>query len=425
MATLNFRKKGEQFFDNAGAMLEGGKIYYYTAGTTNLRTTYLNAAGSTPNTNPLVLDGYGRTQEAVYFDDGADYKEVIKTADDVTLVTMDNIPAADPVVTTPDFAALKFPWSQFTTAQSPIALVAADLGKALEGDTTLGNIEADLPAAVDCADKGFLFKKTAAANQFILDPNGAETIDNAASFALKQLNETLGLFSNGAEWYKVFHYFPGSINIQPFTASGTYTPSPGMSQCIAISTGAGGGGGGADSTDGTSTAGAGGGGAGSTCIELFTAAQIGASQAVAIGAAGAAGAVTGGTGGTGGDTTFGAFHTAGGGSGGVGATGPDDCFGGTGGAGGTATGGLINIPGGGGQGGTGVPNNAGIGGMGGASLWGGGGVGPFARSASLAGGAASAYGAGGGGAFNNNNTSGVLGGVGAPGFCAVIEFILP
>jgi hypothetical protein len=146
------------------------------------------------------------------------------------------------------------------------------------------------------------------------------------------------------------------VAIQQFTTAGagTYTPTSGMKYCLVISTGGGGGGGGADTNGaGGTVAAGGGGGAGGTCIEAFSAATIGASQAVNVGAAGTAGADTGGNGGNGGDTTFGALHTAAGGTGGVGSgtTTTSSEFQ-AGGSGGTGTGGTVNIAGG--DGGSGV-----------------------------------------------------------------------
>ena len=51
---------GAQFFDNNGNPLSGGKLYTYAAGTTTPQATYASAAGSTLNTNPIILDAAGR-----------------------------------------------------------------------------------------------------------------------------------------------------------------------------------------------------------------------------------------------------------------------------------------------------------------------------------------------------------------------------
>jgi hypothetical protein len=225
--------------------------------------------------------------------------------------------------------------------------------------------------------------------------------------------------------FKVATWVRLGIVIQVFTTTGanTYTPTTGMAMCKVTSTGGGGGGGGADANDASSAASGGGGGAGGTCIETFTAADIGASQTVTIGAGGAGGAAaTGATGTTGGSTTFGALHTATGGAGGVGVQTTAIAIG-AGGAGGIPTDGILNVDGGdGGSGSVDTSVTVGIGGQGGASLWGGGGK-PAVSSgdAAAAGTAARAYGSGGGGAVARNNFE-AAGGAGKDGVCMVEEY---
>lgn len=86
--TATLLPEGKQSFQNsAGAPLIGGKVYTYDAGTNTPRTTYQDAAGTIPNTNPIVLDARG---EAVVFWSGA-YKVVLKDASDVTIWSVDNV----------------------------------------------------------------------------------------------------------------------------------------------------------------------------------------------------------------------------------------------------------------------------------------------------------------------------------------------
>ena len=82
----------QAFTDAVGAPLVGGKLYTYDAGTSTPRPTYADAAGTVPNTNPVVLDARG---EATLFWDGA-YKVVLKAADDSTIWTVDGIQSSDP-----------------------------------------------------------------------------------------------------------------------------------------------------------------------------------------------------------------------------------------------------------------------------------------------------------------------------------------
>jgi hypothetical protein len=349
---------------------------------------------------------------------------VITTAADVTLRTYDNLAKAPTASSATGFAPLLLTWTQVTSSASPLALTINDAGKAYEADTTGGNIEFDLPSAASVGNgKGFAFKKTAAANSLIIDPSGTETIDGVStSLTLTTKDSIVYIISNGANWYRLQAPIAGLRSMQAFTASSTWTRPEGISRIIVISTGGGGGGGGADSLDGTSNGAAAGGGAGATCIKLFDAATVGASQTVTIGAGGTAGANTGGNGGAGGNTTFGALHTAGGGAGGLGsATGAaEDMQPGT--AGGTATGGLINITGGEGGFGRGDGNYI-ASGYGGASFWGGGAVGVVqSGSGATAGRNGQAFGAGASGASNANTTAGAAGGVGAGGICVVLEY---
>lgn len=76
-----------QFIDNTGAPLSGGKLWTYAAGTTTPKATYTMAAGTVENTNPVVLDAYGR---AVVFIDGA-YKFTLTDSSDVVIRTVDNV----------------------------------------------------------------------------------------------------------------------------------------------------------------------------------------------------------------------------------------------------------------------------------------------------------------------------------------------
>lgn len=241
--------------------------------------------------------------------------------------------------------------------------------------------------------------------------------------------------SSGSDFDSVTNPEADAINVQTFSASGTwYKPPRGTIARVRMWGGGGGGG------SGNSFQGGGGGGAYNEKWILLS--TLTASVAVTIGAGGAAGAA-------GGNTTFGAFLTAyGGGRGTAGATtgatgggggggqtsagsnagagtggaggGPDGGAGGSssdggigiaggagGGAGGAFAGGKSFWGGGGGGGGNNGSNN------GGGSVFGGGGGGGRGSSGSSTGGA-SAY----GGAGGNNNVAGTAPGGGGGGNAA-------
>ena len=81
-----------QFFTNTGAVLTGGKLYTYAAGTTTPQASYTTNAGNVARTNPVVLNAAGRVP------DGGEiwilpvsYKFVLTDANDVLIATYDNI----------------------------------------------------------------------------------------------------------------------------------------------------------------------------------------------------------------------------------------------------------------------------------------------------------------------------------------------
>jgi len=83
---------GQQFFDNVGNTLSGGKLWSYQAGTTTPQTTYTTSAGNVAHTNPIILDSAGRVPGGeIWLTTGASYKFVLMTSADVTLATWDNI----------------------------------------------------------------------------------------------------------------------------------------------------------------------------------------------------------------------------------------------------------------------------------------------------------------------------------------------
>lgn len=83
---------GQQFFDNNGNPLSGGKLWSYQAGTTTPQTTYTTAAGNVAHTNPIVLDAAGRVSTGeIWLTAGNNYKFVLTTSSDVLLATWDNI----------------------------------------------------------------------------------------------------------------------------------------------------------------------------------------------------------------------------------------------------------------------------------------------------------------------------------------------
>lgn len=244
-------------------------------------------------------------------------------------------------------------------------------------------------------------------------------------------NQVLSVVAGLPAWATVVSGI-GSVTVQLLQTSGTWTVTPGTKFAIGVMVGGGGGSGGTNNSSSS------GGGAGGYAMVLWTAAQLGASQSVTIGAAGAAGAAAtsagpgnGSTGGTGGTTSVGSLASCTGGAGGS----TDAQVGGVaqpGGAGGTITvgTGTILTTCTGQQGGPGTMQNyasAGVqyGGAGGSNPLGFGG--PAVTSAGGFGGtpwnisSATGFGAGAGGGSDSTNTN-RAGQAGTQGEFFVIEF---
>lgn len=229
-----------------------------------------------------------------------------------------------------------------------------------------------------------------------------------------------------------------TVTVQSFTSNGTYTPTAGMKYCRVECVGGGGGGGGAAGSGAaaaTGTAGSGGAG-GQYSVGFFSAATIGASQAVTVGAAGTAGSNVGGNGGNGGITSLGALISADSGLGGTGSIILTANIIPGGQSQGTGTGGYLNSIGSPGSPSIVILNAvsiAAIGGTGGSTYFGGTQTSVAINMAgtgvgsATAGNQGSARGSGGGGGVSVSGTGGAgggaTGGIGIAGVVIVTEFI--
>jgi hypothetical protein len=214
-----------------------------------------------------------------------------------------------------------------------------------------------------------------------------------------------------------------SVVLRVFTGPGTYTPTSGMKFCVVECVGGGGGGGGAALTGAAQVSAGGGGGGAGYARSVFSAATIGASRVVNIGAGGTAGSTAGGNGGTGGTTSLGPLISAIGGGGGNGSAAATTVIQ-NGGFGGIGTG-SFNAVGDAGKWSLAASTilAGSVSGGGGASALGGGGVGTVGTLGS-AGNNGSNYGGGASGANNYlNQGTGKAGGVGGAGVIIITEFI--
>ena len=86
---------GQQFFDNTGKPLAGGKIFTYQAGSTSvLRSTFTTSAGNVENANPIILNSSGRAVNEIWLDVLATYNLVLTDSSGTTVIETVNDVAA-------------------------------------------------------------------------------------------------------------------------------------------------------------------------------------------------------------------------------------------------------------------------------------------------------------------------------------------
>lgn len=80
----------QSYEDSNGKPLNGGKLYTYSAGTLTPKATYQDAAGSTANANPVILNERG---EATVYGSG-NYRMILQNSAGATIWDRDNVSAS-------------------------------------------------------------------------------------------------------------------------------------------------------------------------------------------------------------------------------------------------------------------------------------------------------------------------------------------
>jgi hypothetical protein len=110
-----FAGAGAQFFTDDGAVLSGGKIYTYAAGTTTPQTTYTSIVGVSTNANPIILDSGGRLPEDMWLSEGVKYRFVLTDSNDVQIGEYDDIVGIN------DISTESVAWSTITGTPTTLA----------------------------------------------------------------------------------------------------------------------------------------------------------------------------------------------------------------------------------------------------------------------------------------------------------------
>lgn len=189
--------KGLQFHDSDGDPLSSGTINIYDAGTTSERTVYQDDGEGTAWTQPITLDSAGKLTASVYVPSG-DWKFILKNSAASTITTEDNIPGAAAAV------------ESFSSPQEPVLTKAAsytvettDIGKLIVADPTSASVTLSLPAAgLVSSGRGISVLHNGTANSVIIDPDGSETVNGAATLTLTGKPSFAQIISDGSSaWY--------------------------------------------------------------------------------------------------------------------------------------------------------------------------------------------------------------------------------
>lgn len=131
--------------DIDGAPLVGGRMYFYESGTTTPFDTFAEDTLSTPNANPVVADERGFLPPI--FLQNADYKVVLKDADDVQIWTADPVSPFVPTSTSaPTQTVLEITIDG--NQQTPETGIIGDLYVPFACTITANVMMADLPGNV-------------------------------------------------------------------------------------------------------------------------------------------------------------------------------------------------------------------------------------------------------------------------------------
>ena len=196
MADL-WRKEGEQFFTDAGAVLNGGVLRYFDAGTSNTRTVYQDSGEVTPHGVSVTLDSSGRLTEAIYITTGA-FKETLEDSAATQIFENDNIPGA---VDLSSFVTVSVWETPVLSKTANYTVIAGDEGKVIQCNPTGGGFEITLPDAATVGDDFRIsVVHLGTANYVALKPDTGELINGEAGQVLTFYGQTANLVCDGTGW---------------------------------------------------------------------------------------------------------------------------------------------------------------------------------------------------------------------------------
>ena len=190
-----------QIFDNSGAPLNGGKLFFYNTGTTTKCNTYTDSTLNTANPNPIILDSAGRPSNS-----GVPIDIYVNQAVKVVCApSTDTDPPTNALWTEDNITTLGQTISSFTKTTT-YTVTQSDRDKLIKADVSGGGFTINLPSASSCGD-GFtirIIKIDSSGNTLTITPNGTDNINGSnSSQTTTSQYATFFLYCDGTQWFKL------------------------------------------------------------------------------------------------------------------------------------------------------------------------------------------------------------------------------
>jgi len=196
-----FLEPTRQFLDNTGAILAGGKLYFWAAGSSTPQNTYSDPGLTTPNANPVILDSSAR---ATIYLSASVYKVELQTSAGASIWVKDNIAALAPFNQGTFTGAITFlPDSVLTVLSNTVT--PDGLHQVHSLDTTGGARDLQNIATTNVSP-GFLlilYGANVGANPVTVK-NAIDNIQlSGGDYVLNNTNKYITLILRGTTWYEL------------------------------------------------------------------------------------------------------------------------------------------------------------------------------------------------------------------------------
>ena len=209
---------GFRLTDNVtGAVVPGGTLYFYDAGTTNPKSVYSDKDLSVTLGTSVVTDAMGAptsdgSTKTIIYVDTSPYKVTAKDASGNTIWTHDNQKGAVAITTPSDLSIVAT--TPVITKSLDYTVLPADQSTEFVGNCSSADVTFTLPSAVTVGSGWFVtIQHAGSANQVLIATTSSQTIASGAlsygtTMVLARSGESVKLTSDGGNWRVSHHTSP-------------------------------------------------------------------------------------------------------------------------------------------------------------------------------------------------------------------------